>query len=184
MKPRILFYDSCSWRAILTLVVVLAIVPFGHCQSPQSTAPPQLYVSRGACPFECCTYQQWIANRTVALMDRPGGQSIGRVRKHDKVLAITGEIRTHPLRFQIREKGPDMEAGTVPVGSTVYLLHPVGEGGWLVWVGGRIIEMDPQYKGPGPVYQWWAKIKIKSGQSGWVRMDANDLSFDNVDLCG
>ncbi len=154
-----------------------------HSQCEQSTAPPQLYVSKGACPFECCTYRRWIANRTVALMDHPGGKAIAQVRKREEVLAITGEVQTHPLRFQVKEKGPDKEAEPVPVGSTVYLLHPVGEGFWLVWYRGRIIQMDPQYVGPDPHYQWWAEIKTKSGQSGWVRMNANDLSFDNVDRC-
>jgi hypothetical protein len=166
------------------LCAVLAIVfAAGHSQCEQSTALPQLYISKGACPFECCTYQRWIAKWTVALMDQPGGKSIAQVRKREEVLAITGEVQTHPLRFQVKEKGPDKEAEPVPVGSTVYLLHPVGEGFWLVWFQGRIIQMDPQYVGPGPHYQWWAKIKTKSGQSGWVRMNANDLSFDNVDRC-
>jgi hypothetical protein len=183
MKPSIRRHDFCAWPTVLTFVVLAIVCHAGHSQPAPSTAPPQLYISKGACPFECCTYQRWIANRTVALMDHPGGKSIGQVRKRDKVLAITGEVQTHPLSFQIKEKGPDKEAEPVPVGSTVYLLHPVGEGFWLVWFRGRIIQMDPQYVGPGPDYQWWAKIKIKSGQSGWVRMNANDLSFDNVDRC-
>jgi hypothetical protein len=166
------------------ICAVFAIVfAAGHSQCEQSTVPPQVYISKGACPFECCTYQRWIANRAIALMDHPGGKSIAQVRKREEVLAITGEVQTHPLRFQVKEQGPDKEAQAVPVGSTVYLLNPVGEGFWLVWFQGRIIQMDPQYVGPGPQYQWWAKIKTKSGQNGWVRMNANDLSFDNVDRC-
>jgi hypothetical protein len=52
------------------ICTVLAVVFLaGHSKCEQSTAPPQLYVSKGACPFECCTYRRWIANRTVALMD-------------------------------------------------------------------------------------------------------------------
>ena len=72
------------------------------------------------------------------------------MRKREEVLAITGEVQTHPLRFQVEEKGPDKEAEPVPVGSTVYLLHPVGEGFWLVWFRGRIIQMDPSIYGARP----------------------------------
>jgi hypothetical protein len=104
------------------ICAVLAVVFLaGHSKCEQSTAPPQLYVSKGACPFECCTYRRWIANRNVALMDYPGGKAIAQVRKREEVLAITGEVQTHPLRFQVKEKGPDKEAEPVPVGSTVYL---------------------------------------------------------------
>jgi hypothetical protein len=69
------------------------------------------------------------------------------------------------------------------VGATVYLLHPVGEGFWLVWFQGRIFQTDPMYVGPGPDYQWWAKIKTRSGQRGWVLMNVNDIPFDHVDMC-
>ncbi|MFZ0592290.1 MAG: hypothetical protein WAM39_17650 [Bryobacteraceae bacterium] len=168
------------------ICAVLAILlTAGHSQCEQSAPPPQLYISKGACPFECCTYQTWIANRTVALVDHPGGKVIAQVRKGEEVQGITGEVETHPLRFQIKEKGLDFDKRTepVPVGSTVYLLHPVGEGFWLVWFNGKIIQMDPEYVGPGPEYQWWAKVKTKSGHIGWVRMNAKDLSFDNVDRC-
>jgi hypothetical protein len=90
-------------------------------------------------------------------MDHPGGRSITQVRKHERVLAITGEVQTHPLPYRIKQKGNDKEVGPVAVGSTVYLLHPVGEGFWLVWFRGKTIQMDPQYVGPGPTYQWWRK---------------------------
>jgi hypothetical protein len=116
-------------------------------------------------------------------MDHPGGAAIAQLRKGEEVRAITGEVVTHPIRFQITQKGPDSEIEPVPVGSTVYLLHPVGEGFWLVWFRGKTIQMDPQYVGPGPQYQWWAKVTTKSGQIGWVHMNVNDLSFDHVDRC-
>ncbi len=165
--------------------VLAVILTAGYSQCEQSAVPPQLYISKGACPFECCTYQLWIANRVVALVDHPGGKVIAQVRKGDKVQAITGEVETHQLRFKIKRKGLDFDKVTepVPVGSTVYLLHPVGEGFWLVWFNGKVIQMDPEYVGPGPQYQWWAKVKVKSGRIGWVRMNANDLAFDHVDRC-
>jgi hypothetical protein len=148
-----------------------------------SGSPPSLYVSKGACPFECCVYRDWTANRDVPLFDHPDGRPIGQVREHDVVSARTGEIRTHPLRFRIAQKGPDKEKIPVPVGSIVYLLHPVGEGYWLVWFQGKTIEMDPTYEGPGPQYEWWAKVKTRSGQLGWIEMKGTPPPFDNADSC-
>jgi hypothetical protein len=112
----------------------------------------------------------------------PGGRSIAQVPKHEEVLAITGEVRTHPLRFQIKQKGPVKETQPVPVGSIVYLLHPVGEGFWMVWFQGKF-RWILNIQDPGLQYQWWAKIRTHSRQVGWVHMNPNDLPFDNVDRC-
>ena len=30
-------------------------------QTPHSGAPPMPYIDQGACPFECCTYRDWVA---------------------------------------------------------------------------------------------------------------------------
>jgi hypothetical protein len=145
-----------------------------------SGSPPSLYISKGACPFECCVYRKWTANRDLQLMDHPGGKPIAQIRKHDIVSARTGEVTTHPLRFRITQKGPDKEDVPIPIGSIVYLLHPVGEGYWLVWFQGKTIQMDPLYVGPGPRYQWWAKVETHSGQAGWVQMNNNPLRFDKL----
>ena len=55
------------------------------------------------------------------------------------------------------------------------------EGFWRVWHLGKIFPMDPQYAGLGPKYEWWARVKTPSGQTGWVLMKVNDLPFDRVD---
>jgi hypothetical protein len=162
---------------------VFLLVAVGSIGAKSPSSPPSLYVSKGACPFECCVYREWTANRDLELMDRPGGKPIAQIRKHDIVSARTGEIRTHPLRFRITEKGIDKENVSIPIGSTVYLLHPVGEGYWLVWYQGKTIQMDPQYAGPGPRYEWWAKVKTHSGQVGWVQMTITAVPFDNTDAC-
>jgi hypothetical protein len=86
---------------------VLTFVAAGIMQGEHGNSPPDLYMSKGACPFECCRYREWIANRDLPVMDKPNGKPITQLRKHEHVSAITGEIETHPLRFQIRRKGPD-----------------------------------------------------------------------------
>ncbi|MGH9619104.1 MAG: hypothetical protein ACRD45_05220 [Bryobacteraceae bacterium] len=100
-------------------------------------------------------------------------------------MGVTGEVITpHPLRFQIKGPRDPLERSGVPVGSIVYLLHPVGEGFWRVWYKGKTVVLNPESRGPFPEFQWWAKIKIRSGQIGWVLMSADHLQFQNVDSCG
>lgn len=164
-------------------VAVIAALCSGRTNAEESLLPPQVYVSKGACPFECCRYGHWLANRTVDLLDRPGGSPITHLRKGEMVTAITGQVETHPLRFQINQKPLDHKINPVAVGSVVYLLYPVGEGVWSVWFRGKVVEMDPQYLGPGPKYQWWAEIRTQAGRVGWVHMNTHDLAFDHVDAC-
>src|SRR3954452_17771164 len=94
--------------------VALTFVVAGMMQGEQGNSPPDLYISKGACPFECCVYREWTANRDLAVMDKPDGKPIAQLRKHEHVSATTGEIQTHPLRFQIRQKGPDKGAVSIP----------------------------------------------------------------------
>jgi hypothetical protein len=98
---------------------------------------------------------------TLRLLDQPGGRSIARISDGEHVLAITGEINTKPLRYQLTTDSPyaDSVPGKpqmMPAGSIVYLLHPVGEGFWLVWFQGKAIEIDPAYGGP--------PLRISGGQ--------------------
>ena len=168
---------SVAWVALICVAAAIA-------QGEQGSSAPDPYISKGACPFECCSYREWIANRDVTVMDKPRGKPIAHLRKSDRVSALTGEVETHPLRFQIKQRISGKESASLPRGSTVYLLHPIGEGFWLVWFHGRVMEMDAEYTGPGPRYEWWARVKFHSGQVGWVRMNGNnDLPFDQVDSC-
>jgi hypothetical protein len=53
----------------------------------QRPAPPSVYVSKGACPFECCRYGRWTSNRAVTLLDHPGGHPVANVQEGAQVLA-------------------------------------------------------------------------------------------------
>jgi len=45
----------------------------------QSEAPPPgAFVSQNTCPLECCAYGDWMANRDVAMLDRPMGSGSRR----------------------------------------------------------------------------------------------------------
>jgi len=149
--------------------------------SQQRSVPPKVYVSKGACPFECCTYRNWTARLSLSLLDQPGGRFIARIGDGEQVLAMTGEVHAKPLRFRVTRDGSYDDG--VPTGSIVYLLHPVGEGFWLVWFQGKAVRINPGSVGPVFSYQWWAKVKTRSSQIGWVLMSAKDLAFNKVDAC-
>jgi hypothetical protein len=167
----------------MTAIAGLTLIPTGvRAFAQQNTAPPSSYISKNACPFECCKYGKWIARRPLVLLDRPEGRPVAQIREREQVLAITGEVHTYPLLFKVRRDGPYDDG--VPAGSIVYLLHPVGEGFWLVWFKGKVVQAAPGYNGEGPRYRWWANVKTQAGQIGWVLMSVADLPFDNVDGCG
>jgi len=164
------------------LISVLMLIPMGgtiFCQ--RRVGPPSVYVSKGACPFECCRYGKWVATRRLVLLDHPGGHPVANFSEGEQVLAITGEVITHPVRF--KRSGDYPYHDEVPAGSAVYLLHPLGEGYWLVWYRGKIISIEA-YDAPNVPYQWWAKIKRHSGRIGWIRISTTDLPFDGADGCG
>ena len=150
--------------------------------SSQSDRPPLVFVSEGACPFECCTYREWVANRDMQMHDKPQGRVSASLKQGERVHATTGVVITHPLAFRVVTS----EAG-IPAGATAYLLHPVGEGYWRVWYKGNVAEIEvDEFPHGTPDYQWWAQVKTSSGQTGWVRMGTttDPLPFDNVDACG
>ena len=83
------------------LISVLMLIPMGgtiFCQ--RRVGPPSVYVSKGACRFECCRYGKWVATRRLVLLDHPGGHPVANVSEGEQVLAITGEVITHPVRFK------------------------------------------------------------------------------------
>ncbi len=115
---------------------------------PERTArseapPPPLYVDRGACPFEGCTYGKWTARGAVPLLDRPGGVATGAVVKAgEEVEALTGEVHVRPLRVICRRpvelgEGPGGAMRLAP-GESYWLLSYEGEGVYKVWVRGVV----------------------------------------------
>jgi hypothetical protein len=122
--------DSSAETSLLSVGTILAlgflllgpvVVPVIAAQATGEQKPPNVYIDKGACPFECCTYREWIARTNVTLLDDPNGKRVvGRVRKGQKVLALTGEVHSVPLRVVAHHDYPD--AG-VKAGDRVYVLH-------------------------------------------------------------
>lgn len=149
-------------------------------QNPGERKPPNVYVDKGACPFECCTYREWVALTNVTLLDAANGKKVvGQIKKGEKVLALTGEVHSVPLRVVAKEDDPD--AG-VKAGDTFYILHYEGEGYYKVWRDGKLVDIQNfSDKVRQPKTTWWVKLKTRSGVIGWTVEHHN---FGNQDACG
>lgn len=164
------------------MALLLALLVFGvrTARTAEEQKPPALHIDRGACPFECCTYREWVARTDVTLLDTPNAKSaVGQIKKGEKVLALTGEVHSVPLRVVVHKDYP--EAG-VKTGDTVYVLHYEGEGYWKAWHDGKIVDLE-DFPGTGtkPKTTWWVRLKTSSGAIGWAVEQRN---FDNEDACG
>ena len=173
LSTRIIFLLRFLLLGMLASSVIAA-------QTSGEKKPPNVYVDKGACPFECCTYREWEALADVAILDTPNGEkTVGRVKKGEKVEALTGEVHSVPLRVVVRHDYPD---SGVKAGDAVYVLHYEGEGYWKVWHDGKALSVaDFSEEGPEPKSTWWVKLKTRSGVVGWTVSHGN---FGNQDACG
>jgi hypothetical protein len=168
-----------TWASAAFLLAFLALGS-NTARSGEELKPPNIFVDKGACPFECCTYREWVARTDLTLLDTPDGKKVvGQIKKGEKVLAMTGEIHSVPLQIVSPRDYPDAR---VKAGDTIYLLHYVGEGFWKVWHDGKLVEIDdlPQ-KGLKPKITWWVELKTTAGIVGWAIERHN---FENQDACG
>jgi len=168
-----------TWASAAFLLAFSA-VGSNTAHSAEELKPPNIFVDKGACPFECCTYREWVARTDLTLLVTPDGKKVvGQIKKGEKVLAMTGEIHSVPLQIVSPHDYPD--AG-VKAGDTMYLLHYVGEGFWKVWHDGKLVEIgDLPQKGLKPKTTWWVELKTTAGIVGWV-IDRHN--FENQDACG
>lgn len=179
-EKRLRSIMSVRTMAAESLLLGLLVVSACAGQSTEERKPPSIHIDKGACPFECCTYREWVARADVTLLDSPNGNRVvGRIKKGESVLALTGEVHSVPQPVVADRDYPD--AG-VKAGDTIYLLHYVGEGFWKVWHAGKLVEIgDFPDKSVKPKTTWWVKLKTSSGAIGWTVEHHN---FDNEDACG
>lgn len=166
--------------------------------------PPKIYIDKGACPFECCTYRDWTVTADTALFDKPDGTiQVDTVRKRETVKGVTGDVYVHPTPFTVA-----FPHGRFHVGDTAYLLTYEGEGVSKVWLNGTISEEEVYFIGDKqdwgyqdgrrvtcmhPTAQcwghfekenesdWWVLIKTARGKQGWTKQTDH---FGNKDACG
>jgi len=162
----------------LTKTLVFASLSTLGVSASSALKPPNPYIDVGACPFECCIYRKWRAERTVVLFDHPDGKKVSQLTKGEWVQALNGETHSLPLRIVASRDVP--EAGIHP-GDVFYVLHYEGEFYWLIWFRGKTYDAEA-----GDVRQpkttWWARVKRTDGSVDWVM--AGDGAFSNQDQCG
>ena len=149
-------------------------------------APPNPYIDKGACPFECCTYRDWKTAKPITLLDKPGGSKrIIDVKAGVVVRGVTGEVISKPQRIVATKAYSDTP---IRKGDVFYFVHYSGEGFSRVWFKGKTYDAELDNSGAtaegppssgGPA--WWVNIRTRNGKSGWV---LNADQFENQDACG
>lgn len=172
----------------------LALFIFGvllFCGEQISAQTPKLpYKDVGACPFECCTYRQWTANKaTIVYKEMRDNSPIAfKVKSREKVTGITGVVITTKAGLVKALKNYTTPNANIRIkaGDIFYLLTYRGEGFYLIWYKGKEFVDEIYEQGEARVLSqpeavWWVKIKNRRGQIGWTRLAEN---FDNKDSCG
>lgn len=153
------------------------------------SAQPKLpYYDRGACPFECCTYREWRANKATVLYAemREGSAVAFRVKKGERVKGITGVVITTKAGRLKVTRATMLDDYSLKPGELLYLLTYTGEGYYNTWYKGKIFSYA-LYENPDlklinePTSIWWVKIRNRAGKIGWTKLPEN---FDNKDSCG
>ena len=85
--------------------------------------PPKLYISKDACPFECCVYREWTALNELPVYRKPNGGQIGKLAAGETVQAEAGEVRATPIP-RVASRAYD-DAG-IREGARFWLLHYYG----------------------------------------------------------
>ena len=111
--------------------------------------PPAVYVDKGACPFECCTYRRWKTDKTTVAYATPdkNAKTVGKFVAGSSVVAITGEVRTVPGKYLITKAH-----GKYKPGDVLWVYTPLGEGFYKVWFKGRMYQEEMEYMS-GPFEQ-------------------------------
>lgn len=181
-------------------------------RSSAAATPPtvsDMFVDRGACPFECCTYGAWEATGVATLRAEPDSSSpvVATVARGDRVTAVTGEVHVFPGRFvldraargyRIGASAPPEPADSFARGDTLGVYTYRGEGAWKVRRAGSdaaLVDLMLAYPGTGcerdgrcdgsflrmPRSTWWIRIRASSGATGWT---ADAQAFKGKDACG
>lgn len=176
--------------------VMLALILAGALADAAS--PPALpYYDWKACPFEGCTYGTWTARKAVTVYStwEQKRRTIGRIAVGDQVVGITGVVIT--FKPGVIRMDRDLPQAGLKRGDTILTYANRGEGFSAAFVKGKY---DPEFDisftrwpdGQGcsgascaATYidlgkvAWWAQVKLKSGQTGWVNMEG--AAFDGLD---
>lgn len=163
--------------------------------------PPENYVAKGACPFECCMYGEWRATKATKLYREPGSNEVVATVQPGKADALGGEMHLRPTPVLVRNAVADYDEDVAEPGSIVFLLDYQGESHGNVWIDGEVNSLGwtgvqehcatpnrecwgevlrPEDAGDWRNGVWWIQIRAKDGTTGWT---AEADHFDGKDGC-
>lgn len=186
--------------------IALAVASlFFFTEAPAQQLPKLPYADWGSCTFECCTYGDWRATKSIVAHQQADSHSpvVFKVKSGQSVRAITGVVIT--TQYGVTKILKSMKIGYVPKGQSpelslnagdlVYTLHYQGEASDLFWYEGKtysdqIDVPDDAFGNPPnastlkvlsrPKYEWWVKLRNSDGKIGWTKETQN---FSGVDAC-
>lgn len=179
------------------LIILLAVPNFAR-SIEQNTKPLMPYLDWGACPFECCTYREWVAIAPIDVYKSRDEKSnvVFKLNKDDRVRAITGVVATNklgvteilkPVKIGYTASSDVPQLSLIP-GDIVYTLHYAGEGFEVFWFQGKTYRDDLSISNSdsfktiiSPSYVWWVKVRNRAGKTGWTN---KTNQFNNQDSCG
>ena len=171
---------------------------------PASEKPPDNYIAKGACPFECCRYGDWTVLEDTVLVSSPGsGRVVGRARKGSRAFGLTGEVhlRSEPVVvLTAPESDGVLTADELPKNSIAFILDNVGEGYGHVYTHGKVVVVSTHlsyakycYRPSGSCWAetllpskerkeqiWWVKVRLRNGIVGWTDKTSH---FGDMDAC-
>lgn len=181
----------------MTKIAVLAAALASPLLFAQANSAPSLpRIDKNACPFECCQFGQWTANKSVPVFSdwQKGRHKLLTISKGEKVTAVTGiHITYEPGHLRALTNMADIN---VKPGDTILTYMYRGEGDIDSWANGRWLG-DQQLDSVVPCSQttkphepacmldrgkkeWWVLIKTSSGKQGWIQ---GNHGFDGSDGC-
>jgi len=173
--------------------------------SPPSSHPPPSYQDAGVCPFECCRYQQWVADDIITLLESPDHSAdvVTRVPSAERVEGLTGLVRTTtPGKVKVvKAYTSDESHRHYRRGDMLSVYTYLGEGFFKIWFAGefyteRLLALLHNNGGwvrcaeektcPIEVIQqpesvWWVKVRSRHGLIGWTHQSER---FSNMGSCG
>jgi hypothetical protein len=172
---------------------------------PASEKPPDNYVAKGVCPFECCRYGNWTVSEDTDLVSSPGSSRVvGRARKGSRAVGLTGEVHLRPepvVVLTAPEADGVLTADELPKNSIAFILDYTGEGYSHVYTQGKVVEVQTHLSYAKYCYRpskdcwgetlfpsqerqeqiWWVKVRLPNGIVGWTDKTNN---FGGTDACG
>lgn len=188
---------SHTFRPALITAQLLALGAI----TPAMAAAPEELLDRDVCPFECCSYGDWIVlgNTPLFASPEPTATTIAQLHKDDHVIGLTGDVYVQqPGRVVVTRPYTSNESRQhYAAGDELWVYTYQGEGFYKVWFADRFYSEEIPFMAGwdsceeddicwGKVVQtpkshWHVQIKSNDGVKGWSHRP--DL-FGNKDTCG